>query len=537
MRPEILYPAFRSVTSLKGVGSKLGKLVEKACGGRLLDLFWHLPAGLIDRRPTPKIAAAPDGVVASLTVRIERHVRPRTPRLPYRVLCSDETGTLALVFFNGKEDWLRANLPEGELRIVSGRVEHYNSQPQMTHPDRIATLEEAHSVLVVEPVYPLTAGLSPKVMARAAAQALEIAPDLPEWLEPSLLAREGWPAWRAALLRLHAPQDEADIAPMTPPRRRLAYDELLANQLALALVRAHTKRLSGRPIRGDGRLRARVLAALPYRPTAAQTQALAEIEQDLASEHRMLRLLQGDVGSGKTLVAFLAMLVVIEAGHQAALMAPTEILARQHHAGLEPLARMAGIRLALLTGRDKGRAREALLADLSAGRIDVVVGTHALFQQDVAFRDLAFAVIDEQHRFGVHQRLMLTSKGLGVDVLAMTATPIPRTLALTAYGDMEVSRLLEKPPGRRPVTTRVLALERLDEVTRAIQRKLAEGARVFWVCPLVEESEAVDLAAAEARHHQLAEMFGAEGVGLVHGRQKGAERDRAMEDFASGRSR
>ncbi|HEX7967317.1 MAG TPA: ATP-dependent DNA helicase RecG, partial [Stellaceae bacterium] len=303
--------------------------------------------------------------------------------------------------------------------------------------------------------------------------------------------------------------------------------------LAIALVRAHTKRLPGRTVAAEGKLRQRVTAALPFALTQAQRQASAEIAGDMASPTRMLRLLQGDVGSGKTVVALIAMLDAVEAGCQAALMAPTEILARQHFATLSKLAAPAGVEIALLTGREKGRAREALLARLTAGEIDIIVGTHALFQEDVAFKDLALAVIDEQHRFGVEQRIALSGKGRGVDILVMTATPIPRTLLLTSYGDLDSSRLTEKPAGRQAVTTRTLPLARLEEVIEAVRRALSQGAKVYWVCPLVEESEAVDLAAVDERHAQLKASFG-ERVGLVHGRMKGAEKDRVMESFAHG---
>jgi len=536
MRPEILYPLFRAATELPGIGPRLGKLIAGLAGPRVVDLLWHRPSGLVDRSFAPKVADAPDGRVCTIRVRIDRHVKPRNPRLPYRVLASDDSGTLTLVFFHAREDWLKTALPEGSERLVSGQVEHYQGAPQMTHPDRIAAPDEAATLLGVEPVYPLAAGLTPKVLRKAVEGALRLAPDLPEWLDPALRQRHGWPDWKAALLALHSPRGPSDLSPESGNLRRLAYDELLADQLALLLVRQANKRRPGGTLQGDGRLRSRAIAALPYLLTGAQRAALEEIERDLASDQRMLRLLQGDVGSGKTVVAFLAMLIAVEAGSQAALMAPTEILARQHLASLAPLAEACGVRLALLTGRDRSKARGTTLAALASGEIDILIGTHAIFQEDVDFPRLGLVVIDEQHRFGVHQRLSLSDKGQGVDVLAMTATPIPRTLALTAYGDMDVSRLLEKPPGRRPVDTRVLSLARLDEIETAIKRKLGDGARVYWVCPLVEESETVDLAAAVDRRRELADRFG-DIVGLVHGRQKGAERDQAMADFKSGATR
>ena len=533
MRPSCLNPLFAPVTALPGVGPRMAPLYERLAGPKVLDLVWHLPTGVVDRRACPRIADAPPGKVATLEVMVDAHLPSGIPRRPYRVRCSDGTGFLHLVFFHAREDWLRRMLPEGEIRVVSGVVEHFNNEIQITHPDHVVPVAEKASVMTVEPVYPLTGGLTAKPLARGIRAALDRLPPLPEWQDEAWLRRQGWPSFRDALEALHRPEDDRAVTEDSPARRRLAYDELLSNQLALSMVRAHMRTLTGRPIRGDGRLRARVTAALPFTLTGAQTRSLSEIDADMAEPIRMLRLLQGDVGSGKTVVALLAMLSAVEAGAQAALMAPTEILARQHLATIEPLAAVAGVRVALLTGRDKGKPRERILAELADGAIDVLIGTHALFQDDVAFRDLALAVIDEQHRFGVHQRLDLASKGRAVDVLVMTATPIPRTLLLTSYGDMDVSRLDEKPPGRQPVDTRVLPLARMDDVIGAVGRAITGGARVYWVCPLVEESEKTDLAAAEDRHRHLAQLFG-DRVGLVHGRMKGPDKDKVMARFAEG---
>ena len=552
MRPEILFPLFAPVTALPGVGPRTAKLIESLAGPHVVDLCWHLPSGLIDRRYAPKIADAEPDRVATLTLRVGQHLAPRNPRQPYRIACHDDTGEVTLVFFHAKADYLSKILPEGEVRVVSGRLEVFGGRLQMSHPDHIGRLEELRSLKRVEPVYPLTAGLTLKPLGKAVRGALERAPAPAEWLDPAFCAREGWPDWRTALGAAHAPRGPEDLDPLTPTRRRLAYDELLANQLALGLVRHHQRGQRGRAIRGDGRLCDRAMAALPFQLTASQRQAGAEISADMASQSRMLRLLQGDVGSGKTVVALMAMLGAVEAGFQAALMAPTEILARQHLHTIAPLAEAAGVGLELLTGRDKGKAREAALARLESGESGLAVGTHALFQKEVAFRDLALAVIDEQHRFGVHQRLTLAAKGPqgakgpgAVDVLVMTATPIPRTLVLTSYGDMEVSRLTEKPAGRQPIDTRALPLDRLDEVIDGIARALdagaqggtpgsaPRGAKVYWVCPLVEESEASDLAAAEARHKSLSQRFGAR-VGLVHGRMRGKDKDAVMAAFAEG---
>ncbi|MCW5749068.1 MAG: DEAD/DEAH box helicase, partial [Alphaproteobacteria bacterium] len=444
MRPPILNPLFAALTSLPGIGDKLGKLIAKLAGPHVVDLLWHLPYALIDRRYAPSVAEARPGAVATLTVTVVDHHVPRTPRQPYRVWCEDDTGRLALVFFHARAQWLQGLLPIGQQRVVSGRIEIYNGQPQITHPDHVVPPAERDKIAKVEPVYGLTGGLTARPLVKAIEAALDKAPALPEWLDPAWQQRQGWSDWLTALRAAHHPQNEADLDHAAPARQRLAFDELLASQLAITLVRRHTRATAGRSIRGDGRLRARVLAALPFRLTGSQETAIGEILADMAAPQRMARLLQGDVGSGKTVVALMAMLAAVEAGAQAALMAPTELLARQHHATMAPLAEAAGVHLVLLTGRDTAKRKRDILTGLADGSIDLVVGTHALVQDDVVFKDLALIVIDEQHRFGVEQRLTLAAKGTAVDLLAMTATPIPRTLMLAVYGDLDTSKLTEK---------------------------------------------------------------------------------------------
>ena len=533
MRPEILFSLFKPITSLKGVGPRIATLIEKIAGSQIVDLCWHLPFALIDRRYAPKIVDAQPGVIATLTVTVLAHKKPTNRRMPYKVTCGDDNGKIDLVFFHAHEDYLQKNLPVNETRVISGKLETFGNGLQMTHPDHIGTLAEIDQLKAVEAVYPLTAGLNLKTITKAVNGALDQVPDLTEWIDPSLMAREKWLEWKPALIAAHNPTSEEDLAPNSDARTRLAYDELLANQLALAIMRREMKNIKGRAYLGNGRLYKSISAHLPFQLTNAQTMALAEISADMRSETRMLRLLQGDVGSGKTVVALLAMATAIEAGCQTVLMAPTEVLARQHLATIAPLAEKAGIEVVALTGRDKGKPRQLILDKLASGEAKIAIGTHALFQNGISFNNLGFAVIDEQHRFGVHQRLQLAAKGTGVDVLVMTATPIPRTLMLTAYGDMDVSRLMEKPIGRKPIDTRVLPIQRMDDVVQGIGRSLQQGAKVFWVCPLVEESEKVDLAAAEDRHVHLSQVFGSQ-VGLIHGRMKAAEKDASMAAFING---
>ena len=540
MRPPRLNPLFASITSLPGVGPKLAVLYGRLLGRdepRVVDLLMHMPSGTIDRRARPKLNEVQPGQIVTVSVTVEEH-RPTPPnrtRAPYRVITSDDTGTLTLTFFHAKRDYLEKLLPIGEKRYVSGTAEFYDGMLQMVHPDRVVDEKGFAELPLVEPVYPLTEGLNLGNVRRAMDGALARIPELPEWQDEAWVSRERLPGFAEALRSLHKPHEPHDIAPESSAWTRLAFDELLAGQLALALMRAHMRRQAGRGTSSEGLLRAKVMKAQPYTLTHSQQQAVNDIVNDLALPQRMLRLVQGDVGSGKTVVALIAAATVIEAGRQAALMAPTEILARQHFATIAPLAKAAGIHAAILTGRERGGERKAILDRLALGEIDLIVGTHALFQDEVLFHDLALAIVDEQHRFGVHQRLALTQKGESVDVLVLTATPIPRTLVLTYFGDMDISELREKPPGRQPIDTRTIALDRVGDVEDAIGRAIAEGKRAYWVCPLVEESEKIDLAAAEARYEDLRRRFGSK-VDLVHGKMKAAEKDAAMARFASGQS-
>ncbi len=542
MRPPLLSPFFASITTLAGVGPKLEKLYRRLLGRddapRVIDLLFHLPAGAIDRRARPKLKDVVPGIVVTVAVTVDRH-RPAPPgraRAPHLIYTSDETGDLVVTYFHARQDYLEKLFPVGETRYISGTTALYDGVLQMVHPDSVVDEKGLAGLPMIEPVYPLTEGLHPAQVRKAVESALPKIPLLPEWQDQAWLVRNRFPAFKNALSALHRPAALDDLLPESPPWSRLAYDELLAGQVALALVRAHLRRQAGRGSAGDGHLRKAIIEALPYSLTLSQHRALDAIVDDLGKPQRMLRMLQGDVGSGKTVVALLAAAAVIEAGRQAAIMAPTEILARQHLKTIAPLAERAGLHVAILTGRERGAARDQILDRLASGDVQLLVGTHALFQDDVEFKDLALAIVDEQHRFGVHQRLALAGKGHSVDVLVMTATPIPRTLVLTYFGDMDVSELREKPAGRQPVDTRTIPLDRLSEVVDAVGRALDEGQRVYWVCPLVEESETSDLAAAEERFAFLKERYGAR-ADLVHGRMRGADKDAAMARFASGQTR
>ncbi|MBB3645531.1 ATP-dependent DNA helicase RecG [Rhizobium sp. BK619] len=544
MRPAILDPLFSPISGLPGVGPKIAELLVKLLGRetpedcRVIDLIFHAPFSLIDRRNQPGIARAPQGAIVTITARVDRHqVPPRgKSNVPYRVFLHDETGELTLVFFRGQAAWLEKQLPIDAEVTVSGKVDWFNGRASMVHPDYIVRADEAENLPLVEPIYPLTAGLSPKTLRKIIEAALPRFPELPEWIDTALAQKQGLPTIRDSFDMLHEPRDPADIDPQAPARRRLAYDEFLAGQLSLSLVRQRLRKVAGQPVQATGEVSAKILKSLPFSLTSSQNEAIAEVLKDMAGTERMLRLLQGDVGSGKTLVALMAMAAVIESGGQAVLMAPTEILARQHHATISKFAASAGLGIEILTGRTKGREREEILERIASGAAQIIIGTHALFQDSVAYAKLMLAVVDEQHRFGVHQRLRLTAKGISPHMLVMTATPIPRTLVLAAFGDMDVSKLTEKPAGRKPIQTITVPMERTGEIVGRLQSALTEGKKAYWICPLVEESEELDLMSAEERHATLVAALGPD-IGLIHGRMSGPEKDAAMIAFKNGETR
>ncbi len=577
MRPSLLFPLFVPITSLRGIGPRLAPLYKKLCGEHVVNLLWHLPTGVIDRSYTPDLKYADRDRVATLTLTIMEHAPPKRPKLPYRITGVVGDEQVIISYFNAKGDYLSKLYPTNEQVVVSGSLERYHGNWSMNHPDYVVTPDRINEIPKFEPVYPLTEGLTSKMLRKTVEQALSKVPELPEWNDPALLKREGWSGWKQALLTLHTPSaalsDEGNGK--LPARRRLAYDELLADQLALAVIRRHHRQGGGRALPGTRNLQDKLISSLPFKLTTGQMQAISEISADMAAPKRMLRLLQGDVGSGKTIVALMAMLQAVESGTQATLMAPTEILAKQHHAKLNEFLKPLGGEIALLVGRGRGGNRQTTIDGLADGSIKMVVGTHALFQEDVKFKDLGLAVVDEQHRFGVNQRLQLSDKGKGVDILVMTATPIPRTLTLTAYGDMDVSRLADKPAGRLPIDTRLIDMGRLDEVIEGVKRQIGKGAQAYWVCPLVEELETSDLAAVTERATLLAKQIdslplagrvreggvnsrdvfqnsetpyqaspplprplpqgeGRSLVGLVHGRMATDAKDQVMAAFAAG---
>lgn len=535
MRPLILDSIFRSVRTLDGVGPKSAGLFEKLVGGeKIIDLLRHKPIECIHRGDIKALSEINKEGIATTQVTIGAHSPAKRRGAPYRIGAKGEDGQpMDIVYFNAPGQWLKDTYPIGKEIIISGKIEFYNDKIQMLHPDYALPPERKSEIKAFEPIYPMTGGLSPKILHKSLNSAIKHLPDLPEWIDESMIKKYEWQGWGESMRALHNPQSSKETLPDHPIRTRLAYDEALARQLAMQLVRLTFKKKKGIAFSGSTDLRQKLLEALPFDLTGAQKRSLSEIDKDMTSPTRMLRLLQGDVGSGKTVVALGTMLNVINDGYQAAMMAPTEILARQHAETLQPLCDAVGITLITLTGRDKGKERADILEKIESGEAQIIVGTHAIFQDTVNFKNLGCVVIDEQHRFGVHQRLSLSDKGIAPDVLVMTATPIPRTLTLSLFGDMDVSRLDEKPPGRKPIETVLISTDRLGDIAQGLKRKIAEGERIYWVCPLVEESEKMDLASAEDRHTLLQQIYG-DRVGLVHGRMKPLEKDQVMQKFAGG---
>lgn len=533
MRPNILFPLFVSIDTIKGVGAKYSKLIKRLCGEKVIDALFHLPINIIDRTYSPPLKDAQDKKIWTGIVTITEHQPPSNKKYPYRVYCTDGTSQIVLVFFKIYSDSIQKNYPVGEKRVISGKLEYFNGMWQMSHPEYTATVDKLKQISRIEPVYPLTAGITNKMLCWIKEDCIKRLPKMPEWLSTNYQKDLEYIDFNTALLRVHHPQNFADLLPNSMARKRLAYDEILSNQLALAFIRKKTRQQLGRSFKGNGTLFQKVIDSLPFTLTNAQQEALEEISQDQQESYKMLRLLQGDVGSGKTVVALLSMLKVIEDGAQTALMAPTEILAKQHYETILELCKKTDIKVGILTGKLRPKQKREIQESLKNGDINILIGTHALFTENVTFKDLGYVVIDEQHRFGVNQRLSLSSKGNACDVLVMTATPIPRSLLLTAYGDMDYSKIKELPKGRKPTQTVIMNVQKMPEVISALKRKIDEGTRAYWVCPLVDETEKSELSAVTERHEMLQQYFG-DKVGIIHGKMKEAEKDAIMEQFKKG---
>ncbi|PIR39093.1 MAG: ATP-dependent DNA helicase RecG [Alphaproteobacteria bacterium CG11_big_fil_rev_8_21_14_0_20_39_49] len=536
MRPNILFPLFADVSNLAGIGSKTRSVFKRIIGDKVIDILYHYPKSAVDRRYMPSVRDMKEGDVVTVVIKVDAHIPPARAydkNSPYKVRCYNETGFVTLVFFNAYSNYLKKLLPVGQARVISGKIDKFAGEIQMAHPEYIAPVSDIDKIRIVEPVYPLSSGIGRKTLMKAMNDALKRVSPLPEWISTDYLQHNKWDSWANCIINMHKPIEPEDILPDSKIMCRLAYDELLANQLALAIVRKYVNKTGGVSMRGDGSLRKQLSDSLPFELTAGQFQVIKEINDDQESDSRMMRLLQGDVGSGKTVLALMAALNAVEAGKQVAVMAPTEILALQHMNWITQVTEGINCNVRLLIGKTKGKKREEIINDLKGGKIDIIIGTHALFQDAVGFKDLGLIIIDEQHRFGVAQRMSLAAKGQNVDVLLMTATPIPRTLTMTLYGDMECSRLTDKPKGRKMIDTRIVPAAKIDNIVERLWSVIDRGEKIYWICPLIEESEMTGLANVEERFKALSKIFKGM-VGMVHGRMDAQEREKTMTDFKEG---
>ena len=532
-RPERFFPLFSSISNLSGVGPRATLALKKLGVERVRDLLFLLPVGGIKRRKVFDLVSISLPEIITVEILVKSYQQTKKPG-PIRVLTSIRKSDLDLVFFNARLDWIKTVLPKNEKRVISGKLENFQSGMQMVHPDYIVSSSESGKIPDFEPNYPLTKGVSKKFLIKIMLQAIDKNISFQEWINESIVQKFQWPRFKTSILMVHNPKCIKETLFDYPARERLAFDELFAHQMSLALARLHFRRIRGVSILGSGVLTKKLYDSLPFSLTASQEKAVNEIRQDLSSELRMNRLLQGDVGSGKTIVAFISMLTVVEFGAQAALLAPTEILAKQHYKVISELSEKININVILLSGRDSGLKKRSKLAQIQDGLAQIIIGTHALFQENVIYKKLAFAVIDEQHRFGVHQRLNLARKGINIDVLSMSATPIPRSLSLTFYGDMDMSILDEKPKDRKPVKTAVMPASKLELIFDRLEMSLDDDRRVFWVCPLIDESEVLQVTSAELRLEIIEKRFPQKKIGLVHGQMSSNDRDKVMRKFIKG---
>ena len=528
---------------------------------KVIDLLYHKPEKVLFRKENPDLRTVQDGDLITVKVVVDDYKIPYKNYQPHKILCHNQTGFITVVYFK-MLDYMKPMFKEGNEIVISGKVEKFNNELQMTHPDYVNN----QNIPNYEQIYPLTAGLINKNLRQNIQKILQKIPDLPEWLPNDLLFENGWKSWKESILSMHNAKNDNELLDNSPYIERLAFDELLANQISFNLVKEKIKLENQKDIfvNKNNSLKKYFLELLPFELTNDQKKVIKEIEDDLYSQKRMLRLVQGDVGSGKTVVAFLSMLPFLENHKQIAFMVPTSILATQHFEWLKNICTKSNnieiidynelasskknlenslldfdkneknikIKIALLTGKIKGKKREKILNALKNGDIDILIGTHAIFQEKVEFKNLEYVVIDEQHKFGVAQRLNLIEKGKNTDTLIMTATPIPRTLALTIYGDMDISTIKEKPKNRKEIITTSLQKERFNDLIARIKEKIKENEKIYWICPLIDESENLPATPVFQRYEEFKKFFNEEELGLLHGKMTEEEKDEIMADFS-----
>ena len=526
---------FSSVKKIKGVGPIISKKLSDKGIENKIDLFLNLPTGAIDRRFCPKLDQLEVGVISTIFVRPVKYTIPRFRNLPNRVTCKDEYGSIDIIFFNSRESYIKQILPLNEEVVISGKVGFYKNKYQMTNPDYIQSIDREKDITKIMAKYSSVAGISPKTIQKIYKEEIEKLKDIGEWHSQDFLKKMAWPTWYDAIYNLHNPVNVSDVNKESKFYQRLAFDEIFSNFLIFSEIKKRIKKLIkvSKVIDEDNLLRIKKM--LPFTLTESQQGALKEILTDISSERKMLRVLQGDVGSGKTAVAMIAAYLTVKSGYQVAFLCPTELLAKQHFLLFKKVLENENLNIQLLTSKIKGSEQVDTRFQLSQNKIDIVVGTHSLFQEKTTFNNLGLIVIDEQHKFGVQQRINLSLKGsVNTDVLLMTATPIPRTLILTNYGDMDISTINEKPFNNTTINTLAKPAEQMDDVMVFLKKRLDENDQVYWVTPLIEESEKLKLTPAVKRYEYLKKKLKVE-VGLVHGAMKSEEKNKIMEDFISGK--
>ena len=531
MRPAHLDLLLSPINKLKGVGPKLENIINKLGIKLNVHFLWHFPYRIIEKKYYENIHDAPINQLVTLKIEVIKHYPSKFRRQPYRVSCLANETPIDIVYFNARHPVVRSVLPVKNIKMISGKLEFFKNKFQITHPSSIENISDIQLLREKEPVYSLTAGLNMKSFIKLSNQVLQSVPDLGEWINKTLIEKYKFTSWKDAVEKLHNPEIDDTYSEKNNYRRRLAFDELFAHQLAICIVRTIDNRKKSISFKSDGNFKNKLIKNLEFKLTNSQLKVLNEIQSDLFSNKQMIRLLQGDVGSGKTIVALISMLTVIESGYQVTLMAPTSILAYQHYENISKLINKLPIDIDILTGKDKGRKRLEKLEKIKSGDTKIIIGTHALIQEGVNFNKLGLSVIDEQHRFGVYQRMAFNYKGFRPSILVMSATPIPRTLTLAAYGDMDESRLIEKPIGRKPIKTSVLTLKKEKNLIERIKNKINNSYdKFFWVCPLIEESQELDLKAATDRYNSLNKLFKNQ-VLLIHGQLNEKEKEDTMEKF------
>ncbi len=538
-RPSFLYPLFSEITLIPGIGPKTFKLLENKIGKNVIDLLFHLPHTVINRLNNLDLKHCPKNSIITKKILITKHISNfYNSKRPFKLLGSCENIEIEIIFFNYKGQYIEKNFPVNSTVIVSGKINWVNERVKFTNPDYIYDVNHSNNIPKFEPIYPLTAGINNKLLGKSIRHAITLIPsDLPEWIPNKIIKENNWPSFEQALRFIHVPNSRIEVDKRSSCLQRLSFDEAFANQLGIQIYQQKYQVLNVNKIKCESKYFNKCLKSLSFNLTNSQNECIEDLYSDLCSKTQMKRILQGDVGSGKTIVALAAILNVIENSKQAALMAPTDLLSNQHYNFIKNITKDLNITVALLTAKIDKEKRILILNKISRGHIDIVIGTHSLISDKVTFNNLGIAVIDEQHKFGVVQRSKVLAKGENVHLLLLTATPIPRSLSMTIYGDLDLSEIKEKPKNRKKIITKILPLEKYEKVKMAISRALENEEKVYWVCPVLEETEKIDLVSLNNRFKILTKSFSKFNPSLAHGKMDNDEREKSIERFFNNESK